>query len=170
VQRWADAGQLKAWKTLGGHRRVDADSVERLLAAQRAGDEPGEDALSVLVVEDNPSDRDLLAALLDATLPGAQVQFADNGFQALLAIGARPPDLLVTDIVMPHMNGLEMLSQLNARADARPRAVLAVTSLTPPQMARLGRVPADLHVVPKPLDPLRFAQALQLAMGSAKPA
>jgi excisionase family DNA binding protein len=31
VQRWVDAGRLKAWKTLGGHRRIDADSAEALL-------------------------------------------------------------------------------------------------------------------------------------------
>jgi len=30
VQRWVDAGQRKAWKTPGGHRRIDADSAERL--------------------------------------------------------------------------------------------------------------------------------------------
>lgn len=31
VQRWVDAGHLKAWKTMGGHRRISAESAEALL-------------------------------------------------------------------------------------------------------------------------------------------
>ncbi|XVJ69915.1 MAG: excisionase family DNA-binding protein [Rhizobacter sp.] len=34
VQRWVDSGKLKAWKTLGGHRRIDAESAEALLATR----------------------------------------------------------------------------------------------------------------------------------------
>ncbi len=36
VQRWFDAGHLKAWKLLGGHRRIDAASAERLFLRQEA--------------------------------------------------------------------------------------------------------------------------------------
>ena len=37
VQRWVDLGYLKAWKTVGGHRRIDAETADRFIAAQAAG-------------------------------------------------------------------------------------------------------------------------------------
>src|SRR6476469_5872230 len=83
VQRWVDAGHIKAWKTLGGHRRIDAGSAERLFASQRpleAREVPEPRPSSILIVEDNPDDRDLLTALCEAALPGARIRVAENGF------------------------------------------------------------------------------------------
>ena len=40
------------------------------------------------------------------------VEFARNGFAALLSIGRQPPDVLITDIVMPHLDGPAMLASL----------------------------------------------------------
>ena len=54
IQRWVDAGHLKAWKTPGGHRRVDAASVQAL----RAGPAQAAGPVQVVVVDDNPDDRD----------------------------------------------------------------------------------------------------------------
>jgi CheY-like chemotaxis protein len=172
VQRWVDSGHLKAWKTLGGHRRIDADSVEQLVTTKQlppaAG--PGGAAPTVLVVEDNASDRDVLAALLEDVLPEAQVSFAENGFQALMAIGRRAPDLLITDLVMPHMNGLEMLRELALRTDERPRAILAISSFESSQLERLGALPADVDLLHKPLDAERFARAVRALTGDIRAA
>ena len=93
VQRWVDAGHLKAWKTLGGHRRIDAESAEQLFRSQalpadgEAVPEAPAEALRVVVVDDNPNDRDLLTALVEEALPGAVITVAENGFQGLVAIG-----------------------------------------------------------------------------------
>jgi excisionase family DNA binding protein len=160
VQRWVDLGYLRAWKTVGGHRRIDARSVEQFLAGQRPGPQPAAGAVSVLLADDNPDDRDLLTALIDLALPGATVQTVENGFQALLAIGRAAPDLLVTDIVMPYMNGVEMLRELASSPTPGPRAVVVVTSLEPEQLARLGELPAGVGIVHKPVEPAAFAAAL----------
>lgn len=170
VQRWVDSGFLKAWKTAGGHRRVDADSVHRVLASQQARIDgaqpsptegaPATQAPSVLLVDDNPDDRDILSALLEATLPQARVTVLDNGFDALVAMGRAMPDLLITDIVMPHMNGLEMLRHLSTQAAMRPRLIVAVSSKTKAELTRLGGVPEGVHLLSKPVEPARFKQAV----------
>ncbi len=162
IQRWVDAGRLKAWKTMGGHRRIDALSAERLFDAQDivALQRP---PVSVMVVDDNPDDRDILVLLIEAALPDATVVVAENGFQALLAIGQAVPDILVTDIVMPHMNGIEMLRELAGQADLRPGTIIAVSSKSPEQRSPLGPLPGDVQFFAKPIDQLGFITALQAA-------
>ena len=165
VQRWVDAGQLKAWKTPGGHRRIDAESAERLFDAQ-ALDVPtpfgrAAEALSVMLVEDNPDDREILTLLINEALPGAQLVVYESGIQALVAIGQRAPDIVVTDIVMPHMNGIEMLRQLATQCVVRPRLIVAVSSFTPQQLAQMGELPPGVRSVRKPIDPQPFIEVLQ---------
>lgn len=172
VQRWVDLGVLKAWKTVGGHRRIDAASVDEFMAAQRLPGAPPAPARRafpmVLVVDDNPDDRDLLQALVEATLPGAIVRLADSGFEALVAIGRDAPDILCTDIVMPHMDGMEMLRHLASARTPGPRSIIVVTSLRDERLDALAELPLALQLLHKPIQPEAFAAAL-LACPSADP-
>lgn len=171
VQRWVDAGRLKAWKTPGGHRRIDAASADRLFQTQAAtggldGDAPQAEAaqaaaLSVVIVEDNPEDGEILRLLASEALPGAQVRLFESGIQALVAIGQNAPDLVVTDIVMPHMNGVEMLRQLSTQCVVRPRLIVAVSSLSEKRLAELGELPPQVRYVAKPVDPDAFIALLR---------
>lgn len=173
VQRWVDQGHLKAWKTIGGHRRLDADSTDRFIAAQGGSEAPaGEPArgdrkpISVLVVDDNPDDRELIGVLVEAAIPGAQVDHAENGFEALVAIGHWAPDVVVTDIMMPHMNGFEMLRHLATDSSVRPRLIVAVSGLSPARLAALGEWPLAVKVVAKPIDPRLFIGTLKAGVAA----
>lgn len=66
---------------------------------------------SVLIVDDSAVDRNLAAGLLNS-LPGLQVRFAVNGLEAWRKIQQNPPDLVLTDLVMPKMNGLELVANV----------------------------------------------------------
>lgn len=168
VQRWVDLGHLRAWKTVGGHRRIEAESAERLFRSQEhPAQPPAPGPLSVMVVDDNPDDRDLLSALIDSALPGSRITVAENGFQALVAIGQAAPDVVVTDIVMPHMNGFEMLRQLSTQCVVRPSVIVAVSSRTPAQFAALGTLPADVRFIPKPIEPAFFIETIRTAARAA---
>ncbi len=161
VQRWVDQGHLKAWKTVGGHRRIDADSAERFFHSQRGA------PTCVLIVDDNPDDRDLLCALVEAALPDAVINLAGNGFEGLVSLGQHQPDVVITDIVMPHMDGIEMLRHICTDSPVRPRLVMAVSSRTEAQVAEAGTLPAGVQFLPKPIDPDRFAGVLA---GAFRPA
>jgi excisionase family DNA binding protein len=157
VQRWVDQGHLKAWKTVGRHRRIDLDSLHAFIAAKSAGGamrgaRPGTPrALSVLIVDDSPDDRALLRALAERILIGAAVDEADDGFAALLAVGRQVPDVLITDVMMPHMDGLEMLRHVSALKTGRPRVIVAVSNLSAARIAALGGLPADVLLLRKPV-------------------
>jgi excisionase family DNA binding protein len=169
VQRWVDAGHLRAWKTVGGHRRIEAESAERLFRSQAGQAAAGVAAppcapVSVVIVDDNPDDRELLVVLVENALPGAGITVAENGFQGLVAIGRHAPRLVVTDIAMPHMDGLRMLRELAGHAEVRPGAMIAVSSRTPAQLAAQGGLPPGVRFVAKPIDPAVFAAAVEAAL------
>lgn len=171
VQRWVDAGHLKAWKTPGGHRRIDARSAEALFRghphvqdSQEGGD--GAPPPKVVIVDDNPDDRELLALWVDTSLPGARVTLADNGFQGLVAIGQVAPDIVITDIMMPRMDGVEMLNQLAQHCAVRPRVLIATSSLNAAQLAQHGPLPDGVHFLAKPMVPSDFFQLLRTALAS----
>lgn len=177
VQRWVDSGQLKAWKTLGGHRRIEAEGAELLfrLHGLAIPDAPPstpdseapqrtDGALSVLIVDDNPDDREILAQLLEDALPAATVAAATNGFQGLIAIGRMSPDVVITDLLMPHMNGFEMLKHLQTEKTGRPGVILAVSSNSLVELANRGTLPPGVGFLQKPLDPDEFILAIQTAV------
>jgi excisionase family DNA binding protein len=173
VQRWVDLGHLKAWKTVGGHRRIDAASLEAFMQQQdrpQPAPMPSDEApagVLVLIVDDNPDDRDLLGALVEEALPGAAVAVAENGFEGLLSMGRRTPDVLVTDIMMPNMSGIEMLRHVALLPRGRPRLIVAVSSSTPQQIAAFGLMPEHVHFIGKPLEPDVFISTLGKAAVAA---
>lgn len=173
VQRWVDQGQLKAWKTVGGHRRIETLSVDELLRARRVSqpqaDAPRRDAefSTVLVVDDDASDRELVTMLVNAVLPNATVTSVSSGFEALLAIGQITPDVLITDVMMPHMNGFEMLNHLEAATQVRPRLILATSSYSLSELKAFGQLPPGVHFQGKPLDAVALAHLLRGAAEAA---
>lgn len=170
VQRWVDAGHLKAWRTPGGHRRIEVQSAERLFRQHGvAPDAPTSPQPSgrvaaagraVVIVDDDAIDRELLRHMVQETLPAAQIEMAENGFQGLLAIGRVAPVAVITDVNMPHMNGLEMIRQLHADGLARPRTLIAVSAHSEPEIAAMGTLPPDVSFLAKPVDPVRLAEVL----------
>lgn len=186
IQRWVDQGHLRAWKTVGGHRRIDAASAERFIAERagaalpagatnsttgdgRAGDTAAgpAGAPTVLIVDDNEDDRDILSALVEEALPGAVLALAENGFDALIRIGRARPQVLITDIVMPHMDGVEMLRHLCATPTMRPPVVLAVSSRTPQEVDQMGGLPPGVELQSKPVSPAGFIERLRSALGAS---
>jgi len=175
VQRCVDAGHLKAWKTLGGHRRIEAAGAELLFKQQEGrigtvapvqavgAGAAAAAALRAVVVNDDPHDLALLVTLVQQALPEAAVEAAANGFQGLLAIGKAAPQIVITDIHMPHMNGFEMIRTLLDGVEVRPRTLIAISALRAPGLAAVDSLPPEAQVFTKPLDRQRFVPALRRA-------
>ena len=120
------------------------DRARLLAAVARHRTFPGEG--HVLVVEDNPLDRQLICqALVDA---GVAVAEAGDGREALAALDARRPALVVLDLMLPGIDGFTVLDELRRRGDQPPVPVLVVTAkeLTAADRSRLnGGVEHILH-------------------------
>jgi DNA-binding response OmpR family regulator len=71
--------------------------------------------MKILVVDDEPMVRDVLARYLEAD--GFEVATASDGLEALDAVRHTDPDLVVLDLMLPHLDGLEVMRRLRERAD-----------------------------------------------------
>lgn len=154
IQLWVESGELEAWKTPGGHRRVLLESVNRFVAARMPGAEQrqAEVPLRVVVVEDD-ADLMRLYQLTIAEWPFlVDLQTARDGFAGLVCIGRHRPHLLITDLAMPELNGFRLLHSLATNPDLRDMRIAVVSGLDPREIADQG--PLDSHrvvVLPKPV-------------------
>ncbi len=112
----------------------------------------------ILVVDDEPQIRDLLKRFL--SLRGYKVRVASDGQQALTMVEQQAPQLIVLDVYMPGINGVEVLRQLRRR-----KFTGGVILLTGSQDDKLLQEALDLgsvDVMGKPVDLERLALAIQV--------
>lgn len=154
IQLWVDGGLLQAWKTAGGHRRITLRSVEKLLAQQHAETAQPQAApktCNVLVVEDDL----ILLKLYQRVIPGwglpLQVHTARDGFDGLIKIGEIKPDILITDLNMPGMDGFRMIQTLRRNTSFTNMKIIVITGLSPEDIERQGGLPEDVPILGKPI-------------------
>jgi CheY-like chemotaxis protein len=82
---------------------------------------------SILVVDDEPSIRDFLAFILEDE--GFRVSTAGNGQEALTLAKQAPPDVVLTDLMMPVVDGYELIDGLR-EAQIPVRAIIAMSAVT----------------------------------------
>ena len=169
VQLWVESGLLQAWKTSGGHRRVMRDSVEGLLHKKpgaaigaRVVSVTGQRSLRVMVVEDDPSLLRLYETQLARWPLPMELTLMDNAISALLHMGRGGPDLLITDLHMPGMDGFAMLRVLNQSPEMARTRIVVVSGLDANEITEHGGVPQGVEVLAKPIP---FARLLTIAQG-----
>lgn len=119
----------------------------------------------ILVVDDNASNLDLLLYLLRAF--GHDAQGAVDGLAGLEAARSSKFDLILSDILMPHLDGLELLRQLRADSRMAGCSVVAVTaSAMVGDREKLIKLGFDGYI-PKPIDPERFIEQVESYLPSS---
>jgi CheY-like chemotaxis protein len=109
--------------------------------------------MRVLVVDDEPDARELAQRILEER--GARVLPVASARQALEALAAESPDVIVSDVGMPGMDGYSLLRAIRAGAAAHGRDVpaVAVTAFARPADAENARAAGFQVHLAKPLDP-----------------
>lgn len=103
-------------------------------------------APTVLVVDDMPDARDVLARLL--RLDGYKSLTAEDGISALAVVEADPPDLILLDLTMPGMDGLDVLRRLQADSRYARLPVILFTAVFDPRLvAEARRLGATDYIV-----------------------
>jgi CheY-like chemotaxis protein len=105
----------------------------------------------VLLVEDDPDTRQFYSQAFERN--GFVIDEAHNGHQALQKALDRPPDLVVTDIAVPGMDGIELCRHLRAHDRTRAIPVLAITGYGDRHYPDRARTAGADHVLSKPCDP-----------------
>ncbi|HEY4347223.1 MAG TPA: response regulator [Gaiellaceae bacterium] len=117
IRKWSDQGRVPAFYTPGGHRRFRRQDLDAFVdRSGPAGQNRG--GPLVLVVDDDPNLREFMRVNLE--LGGYSVREAENGERALAAIEDQAPDLVLLDVVMPGIDGWQLLRQLEERHGSIP--------------------------------------------------
>jgi len=171
VQLMVDRGDLQAWKTPGGHRRISRESLERWLQGSRsgvraeaAGRQDGEAGAGresrrlrlgqrpprLLLIEDSTHFQNLVALLLKQKFPGLEVHVASDGITGLASFGQLQPDLLVVDIMLPGIDGANLITGLRSHALFGQCKLIVLTALDEAQRAPYAFALDQVPVVHKP--------------------
>jgi excisionase family DNA binding protein len=178
VQLMVDRGDLEAWKTPGGHRRIARVSVERwqverglrapaprpapslaetpltgpVAAATRAA--PAEPALPapvrVLLIEDSIHHQNLVGLLLRQQFPTVELHIANDGIAGLAMAGQLQPQVLVVDILLPGIDGGTLITSLRSHPQFAATRLIVVTSLDESQREPYAFALSGVPVVHKP--------------------
>ena len=115
---------------------------------------------SILVVDDEPMVRDLLSQFL--TLRGYRVRTAHDGREALDLVRQESPRMIILDLYMPDMNGLEVLRTL--RSQKYKGGVVALTASQNEKLLQEMLELGSVDVIGKPVDLERFGLVVQIGL------
>ncbi len=162
VKRWIQLGLLKALRTPGGHWRIPEEEVARLQARMRAFGRPRR----MLVIEDDPGVCDLVREWVAFAGWDFEVLCEHDGVLGLMRLGQVMPEVLLLDLALPGMDGLEVLKRLRAVPElANTRVIVVSGKLDEPMFRRgLQEVPPDA-VLTKPLKEEAFLATLSRLLG-----
>jgi excisionase family DNA binding protein len=173
VQLMVDRGDLQAWKTPGGHRRISRESLDRWRAGDRpppaapaaadatgalpatttgarAGGRPAGGGARVLLIEDSTHYQNLISLLLRQKFPDVELRTATDGIVGLAMAGEFQPDVLMVDILLPGIDGATLITSLRSHPQFRRMQVIVVTSLAPEQLGPYTFALQGIPVVHKP--------------------
>jgi excisionase family DNA binding protein len=157
IRKWSDQGRVPAFYTPGGHRRYRRRDLEMFIDRSGPGGKGG--GPLVLVVDDDARVREFMRINLE--LEGYSVREADGGEEALRAIEDQAPDLVLLDVVMPGVDGWQLLRQLEERHGSIP--VIMFSGQVDERSAAEAAQHGARAFVGKPFDPQDLlARAKQL--------
>jgi excisionase family DNA binding protein len=116
IRKWSDTGRLPAFYTPGGHRRYRRADLDHFL--ERGGattfvPRRPEGRRLILIVDDDESLREFVRVNLE--MEGYAVREAADATEGLAALEEEPPDLILLDVMMPKVDGWEMLRRVRER-------------------------------------------------------
>ena len=143
VQLMVDRGELQAWKTPGGHRRILRSSLDAWLATRAgpASAAPPADArtgarpMTLLLIEDSVHFQNLISLVVKRELPQAELHVASDGIAGLAMAGRLEPDVLLIDILLPGIDGAALITSLRSHPQFARSRLIVVTALDEAQRA-----------------------------------
>lgn len=168
VQLMVDRGDLQAWKTPGGHRRITRDSLERWIQGSRSGvtgiaamhpdaevrnvgrRRPVLHVPRILLIEDSAHMQNLVSTLVKQRFKDVDLQIAQDGISGLVSFGHLQPDLIIVDILLPGIDGASLVTGLRRHSLFGNCKLIILTALDMEQRAPYNHALHGMTVVHKP--------------------
>jgi excisionase family DNA binding protein len=164
VRQWAHKGMIDARTTAGGHRRFTREAVVAF-ASRMAMALPVEFATEtartrILIVDDDREHNALLVALITAHMPDAEVASALDAFAAGRQVQLLKPALVLLDIALPGVDGVDVCRQIRADGETCAR-VIAMTKLSTPALEQTVLAAGAAALLRKPFSTQDLLAALK---------
>ena len=152
IRKWSDQGRVPAFYTPGGHRRYRRGDLETFLARSGPGARTG--GPLVLVVDDDERLREFIRVNLE--MEGYTVREAASADEALEALEDQAPELVLLDVVMPGIDGWQMLQRMQKRHGSIP--VIMFSGQVDSTLAGDAEQRGARDFVGKPFDPRQLIE------------
>ena len=171
VQSLVEKGEIEAWKTMGGHRRIALQSIQSYLEKnsrqRRVTQSDPQNRLRVLLVEDDEPTRELYQLEFESWKLPVDCTWMSSAMEALMDIASMRPDLLITDLSMPGVDGFEMLKALKRNQELAYMQVVVISGLPKQSFDTRGGFPEDAFMLQKPIN-FDWLQGFLSAMVASK--
>jgi excisionase family DNA binding protein len=152
IRKWSDQGRVPAFYTPGGHRRYRRRDLESFL--DRSGPGGSTTGPLVLVVDDDARIREYVRVNLE--MEGYLVREASSAEEALQAIDDQAPELVLLDVVMPGVDGWQMLQRMQEKHGSIP--VIMFSGQVDEQSATDAEQRGARGFIGKPFDPQQLIE------------
>jgi excisionase family DNA binding protein len=154
MRKWSDLGRVSAFYTPGGHRRYRRADLDQFLDRSGPGAPSSAGAESrplVLIVDDDDKLREYVRVNLEAE--GYTVREAANAEDGLVALGEESPDLILLDVMMPQVDGWEMLRRIQEHTGVGAIPVIMFSGKVDERSAAEAASRGAQGFIGKPFDP-----------------
>jgi len=127
LRQWAQKGMLSFTTTAGGHRRYVAKDVETFKDSYGIESHAAASSPRILIVDDDDSVRDMLIDMISEDIENSEIESATDGFDAGSKVQSFKPDIVLLDLMMPGLNGIEVCKRLKNNELTRDIRVIAMT-------------------------------------------
>ena len=150
VINWIEQSLLPSYRTPGGHRRIRHDDLLAFLRKHQIPTPASlvEGKFNVLIVDDEQEIVDMIKSFLQRQ-GGYEISTASDGITALIEVGRVKPDMLILDILIPGVDGVDVCRRI--KADAANRTTIIAVSGTTERENEILQAGADAFMV-KPID------------------
>lgn len=120
-------------------------------------------SLEVLAVDDSRTMRDMIRLALEPL--GFTVHTADDGVHGVEVLEGLAPDVIITDINMPRMDGFGFIDAVRNQDSHRATPILVLTTESATELKSKARKAGATGWIVKPFDPVKLVKALQMVAG-----
>lgn len=173
IHTLVDKKEIDAWKTNGGHRRISIASIRNyqlrnnlpLTHIQKGKNKP----MRITVIDDDEATRFMLTTYLSKLDIKPEVIAYHSAIEALLDLSNWQPHIILTDLLMPQMDGFEFLNTIHKHMAYRNTIIIVMSGLSLSEIHERGGLPDGALYMQKPISMERlqgFMDSFSLSMSS----
>jgi excisionase family DNA binding protein len=174
VQLWVESGQLRAWKTVGGHRRIYVSSLDNFISSRlcpaisnktlKKSQRNNSIAHRSIFICDSDQNMRVLFRKYTNDWRGVRWEFFESNLEALIEIGARNPDILISEICTSGIDILYMIKTLSANPISCNMKIILTSDLSENTLKALA-FPPEIRILRKPFSSDEFVAEINSVLG-----